>query len=85
MSTRAHAVDLMLNQLTFLDNLGRKQRSKKNAKLEDFLTDCSASPLFTSRTPPVGLVALPHHHGDPSAENDAPAPRSEGEYRRQEG
>ncbi|ORX38213.1 hypothetical protein BD324DRAFT_577481 [Kockovaella imperatae] len=32
-------VYLMLNQISWLDNIGRKTRSKKNEKLENFLTD----------------------------------------------
>jgi H+-transporting ATPase len=32
-------LDLILNQLSWLDNLGRKTRSNKNEKLENFLTE----------------------------------------------
>lgn len=31
--------DLILNKISWLDNLGRASRSKKNEKLENFLTD----------------------------------------------
>jgi hypothetical protein len=33
------AVDLVLNKIRFLDNIGRTKRSTKNEKLENFLTD----------------------------------------------
>jgi H+-transporting ATPase len=32
-------VDLILNKIRWLDHVGRTQRSKKNEKLENFLTD----------------------------------------------
>lgn len=69
----------MLNQLTFLDNLGRKQRSKKNAKLEDFLTELQR--LTVVHEQDATGTGSSHYRitmADPSAEDDAPAPAAKG-------